>query len=309
MRETGSSTPPAVEPRPTYTELFDTGPVNVGPRPPRPRWRWPLGLFIATCLSTWLSGGLAFAFWLMFTLTAHEFGHYIQARRYGVAASLPYFIPLPLFSPWGTMGAVIVMPPRTPDRQSLFDIGATGPIAGLIPTLGLCAYGLHLSDIVANDSVENTITLGDPLILQWMADWILGPIPEGHTILIHPIGFAGWVGLLVTALNLIPIGQFDGGHILYALLREKAHTFSTALANILTVLVLGAFIAHQWGGYENYYWTWWLMVLLMRLIGTRHPPTLNDAKPLSLGRTVVGWLLLLFVPIGLTPTPLIPPSG
>lgn len=290
---------PFLEPMPRVVVVERSAP----PQRHRPRWRWPLALFVLTCLSTWAIGGPAYAFWVMLILTAHELGHYFQAVRYRVPVSLPYFIPMPI-TILGTLGAVIAMPPRTPDRRSLFDIAVTGPLAGLFPALALSAYGLSISDIVPLDATrEGTITLGDPLVLQWMTHWILGPIPEGSTVLIHPIGFAGWVGLLVTALNLLPIGQLDGGHILYALLRKRAHVLSTLLLVLTTVIVPVALIAHFYFGVTNYLWGWWLFVGLLHLIGARHPPTLDDDRPLGTGRTVLGWLLLAYFVIGFTPQP------
>lgn len=318
MRPIPPQPPEPLDPRPSDPEPLlprpDPAASELMPRvvlvehsapPPRhrPRWRWPLALFLLTCLSTWAVGGPAYAFWVMVVLTAHELGHYFQAVRYRVPVSLPYFLPLPI-TILGTLGAVIAMPPRTPNRRILFDIAVTGPLAGLFPALVLCAYGLSISEIVPADGPrEDTITLGDPLVLQWMTDWILGPLPEGSTVLIHPIGFAGWVGLLVTALNLLPIGQLDGGHILYALLRRRAHGLSTFLLGAATAMVPVALIAHFYYEITNYLWAWWLFIGLLHLIGARHPPTLDDDLPLGTGRTVLGWLLLAYFVIGFTPQP------
>ena len=296
--------------RPSVVEIrLPPRPVEPPAPPPRrgPRWRWPLALFVLTCLSTYVTWGFAYAFWVMVALTAHELGHYFQARRFRVPVSLPYFIPLPLLSPFGTLGAVIAMPPHTPNRRVLFDIAATGPIAGLIPSLVLCAVGLSMSEIrPADDPSLGGLAFGEPLVLQWMANAILGVVPEGSTIVIHPVGFAGWVGLFVTGLNLLPVGQLDGGHILYALLRKRAHEVSSLLLSLVSAAVVVAAVAHFVYDLENYFWSWWLFVGLLHLIGARHPPTLDDAQPLGRGRTVLGWLLLLFVVVGLSPQPLIP---
>lgn len=305
------------------------------PRPIARRFRrrvWlPLGLFLATCLSTLLAGGLLdavqvgyfqwravgplcglvdgaiaalgyccyyalahgwqYALPVMTILICHEAGHFLQARRYRVHASYPYFIPMPI-SPLGTLGAVIVMEPRMGHRRALFDIGITGPLAGLVPTLVFCAWGLYLSQVKAYVPRGDQMMLGEPLLFKVLSAWIHGPIPEGHDLYLHPVAFAGWVGLLITALNLLPIGQLDGGHILYGLLRTKAH-------KVATLLLLAAAVAVIW--YRL--WGWTLMLMLLMLMGPVHPPTANDEVPLGAVRTVLGWLALAFIPIGFTPQP------
>ncbi len=270
----------------------------------RRRVRLPALLFIATCLSTLLAGCLGFGWsegWkyalpLMTILICHEAGHFLQARRYGVYASFPYFIPMPI-SPLGTFGAVIVMEPRMGHRRALFDIGITGPLAGLVPTLVFCVIGLHLSTIA--EVQPGAQRYGDPLLLKYLAELKFGPIPEGHDIRLNPILFAGWVGLLITALNLMPIGQLDGGHVLYALLRKRAH-------HVASFLLLAAVVAVIWQWKELFLWT--PMLFLLALMGPVHPPTANDGVPLGAGRVVLGWLTLAFIPIGFTPWPFIPGS-
>jgi hypothetical protein len=306
------------------------------PAPPtgqrrRRRVGLPLGLFIATCFSTLLAGGLIeglvigytqwqaagtllgivqgtvtavtycayyamaygweYALPLMTILVCHEAGHFLQARRYGVYASFPYFVPMPV-SPLGTLGAVIVMEPRMGHRRALFDIGITGPLAGLVPTLVFCIWGLYLSQVKAYIPNGHEMMLGEPVVFKMLAAWIHGPIPQGQDLFLHPVAFAGWVGLLITALNLLPIGQLDGGHILYGLLRTQAH-------KVATLLLLGAVVAVLWYGL----WGWTLMLLLLILMGPVHPPTANDQVPLGAVRTLLGWLALAFVPLGLTPIP------
>jgi membrane-associated protease RseP (regulator of RpoE activity) len=272
------------------------------------RARTPVLLFVATCLTTiWaghgpldrssihpilesLTQGMAYAIPLLLTLLCHEFGHYLQARRYHVSASLPYFIPMP-FGPLGTMGAVIAMRSNMGDRKALFDIGISGPLAGLVPALVCCIVGLEWSTIatVPRGPVHS---LGEPLLFQFLAMWIFGPLPPGTDIYLHPLAYAGWVGILITALNLFPIGQLDGGHVLYALLRKKAHIVATVLLGTAIVAVVLT---------QNYQWL--LMLFLLVLIGPKHPPTGNDDIPLGTGRTVLGWLTLMFVIVGFTPTP------
>jgi len=134
--------------------------------------------------------------------------------------------------------------------------------------------------------------LGEPLLFKLLAYLTFGPLPDGADISLHPVAYAGWVGIFITALNLIPIGQLDGGHVLYALLLRRAHGVAQAVlfAAMLAVVVFG-------------YWGWTLMILLLMLMGPIHPPTANDYVPLGTGRTVLGWASLLFVPIGFTPVP------
>ncbi len=246
----------------------------------------PIFLFAATCLTTLQVGGWAYAVPLMLTLLAHELGHFLQALRYGVPASLPYFIPMPA-RPLGTMGAVIAMGGNMGNRKSLFDIGISGPLAGLVPALICSIVGLKLSHVVtAADDI------GEPLLFKFLVWWIHGPLGPGETVAVHPLAFAGWVGIFITALNLFPIGQLDGGHVLYALLRRKAHIIATILlmAAIFAVVVT-----------QNY--SWLLMLVLLTIMGPNHPPTGDDDIPLGRGRTILGWLTLAFVIIGFTPRP------
>jgi membrane-associated protease RseP (regulator of RpoE activity) len=280
-------------------------------RPVRPRVRraWlPALLFVATCFSTLLAGvlgsdksewfpaiahGLLYAVPLMIILVCHEMGHFIQAYRYGVYASWPYFLPLP-FPPLGTLGAVIVMEPRMGHRKALFDIGITGPLAGLVPTLIFLIVGLYHSKY--GDATEHSVSFGEPLLFQFLADKILH-VPAGKEVLWQPMAFAGWVGLLITSLNLMPIGQLDGGHVLYALLRRKANKIASLL--LMAALVVVAL------DFRNLH-VWTLMLILLVVMGPAHPPTADDDEPLGIVRTVLGWLTLAFIIIGFTPTPMIP---
>jgi len=240
--------------------------------------------------------GVVYAASLMTILICHEAGHFFQARRYGVYASFPYFIPMP-FSPIGTMGAVIAMEAHTGDRKALFDIGITGPLAGLVPTLVFSILGLQLSEKIPIS--ETGTALGEPLIFKLLSWQIVGTLPEGQEILLHPMAYAGWVGLLITALNLFPIGQLDGGHVLYGLLRTKAHAVATlVLFGATAAVFLGTALL---GDPRLMGWT--LMLLLLYLMGPRHPPTADDNVPLGFWRHVLGWLTLAFLPLGFTPIP------
>jgi len=285
-------------------------PVSAGPpvaQIVRRRARLPTMLFIATCLTTLWAGAsvrhwwvdwteallnaLAYAVPVMTILVFHEMGHFLQARRCGVFASYPYFLPVP-FGPLGTFGAVIAMDPRRGDRKALFDIGITGPLAGLVPTLIFIVWGLTLSEPVKIQRGAGGLLLGEPLLLQWLVSRVCDPLPAGHQLMLHPMAFAGWVGLLITSLNLMPIGQLDGGHILYGLLRKKAHV-------VAQTLLMGAAFMVIW--HFDLYGGWILMVVLVTIMGAKHPPTANDNVRLGFWRSVLGWLTLAFIPIGFTP--------
>ncbi len=279
----------SLEQVPAPFETPAAGPQTV--REYRPRIGLPVALFLITCWSTWSVGSWPYAIAIMTTLLAHEMGHYIQARRNRVPASLPYFIPMP-GSPIGTMGAVIAMQPGIGNRRSLFDIGVSGPLAGLVPTMIFSIVGIYLSKFVSVAAHPLNLRLGEPLLFKALAYLIHGAAPTGYELALHPVAFAGWVGMFITALNLIPIGQLDGGHVLYALLRTKAH----GIAQALLLAAMGGVIYFG-------YWGWLLMLLLLMLMGPIHPPTADDSVPLGTTRTIIGWLALMFVPLGFTPVP------
>ncbi|MCH2590569.1 MAG: site-2 protease family protein [Planctomycetales bacterium] len=273
-------------------------------------------LFVATCLSTTHAGshlaeldaqmtaseinramlwsGLQFTTAVMGILLAHEMGHYLQAIRYGVPATLPFFIPMPI-SPFGTMGAVILQQAGSANRRALFDIAITGPLAGLVVTIPITLWGLQSVEVI--DLPENPaypiLVYGDPPLLRWMMAWVHGPLSENQTVLLNPLVFAGWVGIFITALNLLPIGQLDGGHILYSLIGKSAH-----------VVAIGLLFAAA--GYMLYSRdpSFIVLLLLLLLMGPKHPPTADDTMPLGAGRHVLGWLTLAFLSVGLTLNPI-----
>jgi membrane-associated protease RseP (regulator of RpoE activity) len=291
----------------------------------RRRWKVPLLLFVLTCLSTFIAFpgeliplaliflktgslptdvsasdvsavavmGLQYSACLMTILLCHEMGHFLQTKRYGVPATLPFFIPMPA-PPIGTMGAVIAMSSNMGNRRALFDIGISGPLAGLVPTLIFLVVGLQWSYLKVIP--PHASLYGDPLLLRLLVWLKFGAVPEGMDIFLHPMAFAGWVGLLITSLNLIPIGQLDGGHVLYALLRKKAHRVAEFLLMAAAVaVVVSAVVFH--------YPMWILMVLLLFVMGPIHPPTANDDVPLGTARIILGWLTLAFIFVGFTPAP------
>jgi membrane-associated protease RseP (regulator of RpoE activity) len=278
----------------------------------RPRWGLSFGLFIATCATTTLVGGWAYSVPLMTILLSHELGHYIAAKLHRVPASPPYFIPLPL-PPLGTMGAVILMPDRIRSRNALLDIGAAGPLAGLVVALPVLAYGLSISPVQALP--EAYVMEGRSLLYSALIHAIKGPIPEGHDVVLSATAFAGWAGLLVTMLNLIPALQLDGGHVAHALLGDRHEQISRTLRRLL--LPLAVFVTVWYGlppfaegkrGWALYGeaqagvpWLVWFAVLnaMSRMSPREHPPT--DPGALSPMRRRVALFtlslcVLLFMP-------------
>lgn len=236
--------------------------------------------------------GLWFSVPLMFILSCHELGHFMQSRRYRVAASLPYFIPLPI-GPFGTLGAVIVMDGQIPHSKALFDIGIFGPLAGLVPTLICCYVGIEWSLLAPRDFAVGELIFGDPLLFQWLTRFIHGEMAAGITLCAHPVAMAGWIGLLLTSLNLMPFGQLDGGHVFHALCGRKAAWLSRGIYYAIIIAVLWFQL-----------WHWLLLLFLLAVMGISHPATQNDSMPLGITRRVLGWCTLAFVLIGLTPVPM-----
>lgn len=268
-------------------------------------------------LPGWVGGSLSFALALLSILGAHEMGHYVLARFHGVDTSLPYFIPLPLLSMVGTLGAVIVIRGRIPHRNALVDIGAAGPLAGLVVAVPVLLWGLAHSPIVeaplpetglmgegslwvlaqrlfgwlmlqlthasAPPGVESEglwqVLFGDSLLMQGLRWLAVGPLPAGKQLYEHPVVVAGWFGLLITMLNLMPVGQLDGGHLSFALWGRHARGLGRCVA--LVLLLLTVFASASWGV--------WLLVTV-KLVGFGHPEVIEPGVPLSRGRK---WLCLL----------------
>ncbi|MCK4404597.1 MAG: site-2 protease family protein, partial [candidate division Zixibacteria bacterium] len=263
-------------------------------------------LFLLTVFTTLLAGaymnqadpfsnpllifkGVSFAVPLLLILTFHEFGHYIESRRAGIKVSLPYFIPGPTL--FGTFGAVIKSKSPFKTRRDLLNVGAAGPIAGFVIAVIVVIIGLSHSQIVEEISGEGLI-LGESLIFKFLSWIVLKDVPEGYGVLLSPTAFAGWAGILVTMLNLLPIGQLDGGHIMYALLGKNQRKVATVTT--LALIPLGYFL---WMG-------WFLWVALVLLIKIGHPPTLNDQVPLGTKRKVIGWLAMFIFVLSFTPVPI-----
>ncbi|MCI0520223.1 MAG: site-2 protease family protein [Chloroflexi bacterium] len=269
-----------------------------------------------------VGGGLAFTVSLLAILTAHEFGHYLAGRYHGAHVTLPYFLPFP-FGAFGTMGAFIQLKSPPKNRRILLDIGIAGPLAGLAVALPVLLVGLALSQVsnipthlLPNQGLQiegNSILyllskyivfgrlLPDPATYGGLAPWLywLGyfftgqPLPlGGQDVMLHPVAWAGWAGLLVTALNLIPAGQLDGGHMIYVLLGRRA---SALLPVILGALVLLGFF---WSG-------WWLWAFLIFLMGRLHAEPLDQITPLDPPRRAAAALAIIIFLLVFTPVPLL----
>jgi membrane-associated protease RseP (regulator of RpoE activity) len=224
-------------------------------------------------------------------LVCHEMGHYLYCRYHGVDATLPFFIPFPL-TMFGTLGAFIRIRAPFPNRKALFDIGAAGPFAGFLVCLPVLYLGIREATIAPTVPDSFGISLGEPLVFQAAARLLLGTIPDGMTLTIGPIGLAAWFGLFMTALNLMPIGQLDGGHITYSLLPRWADRISKVGWWVCLSLV-----------YFGPNWIVW--AILLRVLGRRHPPTLNDQAPAGRKRIVLGVLSLAVFALCFVPNPVV----
>jgi membrane-associated protease RseP (regulator of RpoE activity) len=234
--------------------------------------------------------GLPFAGTLMAILLSHELGHYFVSRHHRTVATLPYFIPAP--SLFGTFGAFIKMKSPIITRRALVDIGASGPIVGFCFSLVAVAVGLSLSRVIAIPEAGASMVLGESLIFKAIAWVVLGPIPEGMDIVLHPVAFAGWIGLFVTSLNLLPIGQLDGGHVMYAVIGERHRKVSKALVGLLAVVGL-----LSWPG-------WVIWAVLMLVLGLRHPPVVYWEPGLQRSRRAVALAALVIFILTFVPTPM-----
>jgi membrane-associated protease RseP (regulator of RpoE activity) len=289
-------------------------------------------LFVLTLLSTLFIGafhenviptrpqdilkGWPFAVTLLAILTAHEMSHYFAGRRHGSPASLPYFIPLPLPGSLGTLGAVIVQRSPMRSRKSLFDIGVAGPIGGLLVAIPLLFIGLALSEVGTPQTFMD-VPAGRPVevlqegnsVMYLAAKYIVHGriLPDqatGEDVWLSPpsvggsVAFAAWVGLLVTMLNLFPVGQLDGGHVAYAMWGRAA--WKIARLTLMAIWGWGIFLL-LWQNYAGM--TWMMIGTLGLFIGPRHPPPLNDLTPLDARRKALGWAMVVIFFLLLTPIP------
>ena len=269
-------------------ELGD--PFDVSVEPIKNNWLLFSILLIATLVTTFLAGGLLFSISLLLILGAHEFGHYWASKKNGVQSTLPYFIPAPPIFIAGTFGAFIQIKQKIPNRMVLMEIGAAGPIAGFVVALPMLILGLYLSPVTPSIGM-GSINFGSSLILNFCSQLVLGVDPSSPDINIHlhPIAFAGWIGMLITALNLMPVGQLDGGHIIYAIAPGKHSAIGKFF--FAGLFPLGYF----WPG-------WFFWAAMIALMGFKTAPLKEDVEKLKLTHIVLGSIsmvifVLTFIPI------------
>jgi membrane-associated protease RseP (regulator of RpoE activity) len=240
--------------------------------------------------------GLWYSIAVLAILGAHEMGHYLCCRRYNVDASLPYFIPAPL-PLTGTLGAVIRIREAFPTRTILFDIGVAGPIAGFVVLLPVLFWGMALSQIVPTPRIESGLAFGEPLLFKAASWLVLGPIGQGQSLNAHPMVFAAWFGMFATALNLLPFGQLDGGHLTYATLQR--HSTVISIATVLGAIDM-CFFSTGW------YAMTLIMIVMLIAFGPRHPRVLDEQEPLGPGRIAVTIFALVMLVLCFTPIPIEP---
>lgn len=245
--------------------------------------------------AAYLLDGLAFSLTMMTILMTHEMGHYLAARYYHVDATLPFFMPAPTLI--GTFGAFIRIRSAIVSKKSLFDIGIAGPLAGFAMLILPMWVGVYQSKVIPGIATRGDLIYGTPLILR-IFEWFTFPGISSTDIYLHPVARAAWVGLLATALNLLPIGQLDGGHILYAFLGEKTRILSRIFATMLAGL--GAIELFTSDYKAGYLWLFWAAILF--LFGMRHP-TIIDPSPLSRTRRWLAFLALIIFILSFTPAP------
>jgi membrane-associated protease RseP (regulator of RpoE activity) len=233
--------------------------------------------------------GLPFAGTLMFILLVHELAHFLASKIHNVKASLPYFIPAPTLL--GTLGAFIKMESPIYSRKALIDIGASGPVAGFVVSIAACILGLDMSSVIPGSAGEGSLVLGDSLLFSFLSAMTIGDTPDNASLVLHPVAFAGWIGLFITSLNLIPVGQLDGGHIAYAFFGEKHKILSIIL--VAALAVMGIFF---WEG-----WLVWAVFLIILRI--KHPPVYHWETPLDRTRRIVGILSLAIFILTFAPVP------
>ncbi|HMB54108.1 MAG TPA: site-2 protease family protein, partial [Thermoanaerobaculia bacterium] len=272
----------------------DTVPVNPWLSPNTLRWVWnqPQVLLL----------GLSFSLPALFILLCHEMGHYLACRRYGLPATLPYFLPLPLGI--GTLGAFIRIRGAIESRRQLFDVGVAGPIAGFVALVPFLILGVARSEVVPVDALTSAevaalpldyvgpvlFQTGHCLAIDFVASIFHGPLPENTVLHLHPFALAAWFGLLVTAMNLLPLAQLDGGHVLYA----AAGNWQRKLAPYLWLGLVGA----------GFFWPgWWLWCVIVLLMGLRHPPVRDESTRLDGRRLALAWLALAILVVSFMPSP------
>lgn len=238
--------------------------------------------------------GLTFSLTALFILLAHELGHYIACRRYGLASTLPYFLPVPMG--FGTFGAFIRIYAPIRSKRELFDVGVAGPIAGFVALIPFLVYGVaHSQPVRLGDlpSMGGMVLFapGRSLAVELVARYFHGPLGADTYLDLHPMALGAWLGLFATALNLLPLGQLDGGHILYSAVGR----WQRRLAPPLWILL--ALLGFEWPG-------WWLWCVIVFLIGLFHPPVRDERTPLDPKRRALALLALVIFALSFMPTPL-----
>jgi membrane-associated protease RseP (regulator of RpoE activity) len=252
-------------------------------------------------LWTMIQAGAPFALTLLLILGTHEMGHYVAARRHGVSVTLPYFIPLPVIGILGTLGAVIFIKSALANRKALFDVGISGPLAGFVVALVAFVIGLQLQPVnrpnlafyEAFGGIGQFRGLGMPLLLQWLGSVLRPDQNLGLFVTRQPVALAAWFGMLLTTLNLLPVGQLDGGHVIYTLFGRFAWTIAlVAFAGLvaLGLLVFPSFLVYA---------------ALVFFTGIRHPPPGNDITPLNGPRRLLGYATIVLFFLIATATPFI----
>ena len=284
-------------------------PWAAAPKPPRRLLH--LGLLLATVVTTIIAGalqqgvnpletpellskGIPFSFTLLLILGAHEMGHYLVSRRHHLDVTLPYFIPAPPI-PFiiGTFGAFIRIRSPIRDKRALLDVGCSGPLIGVLVSIPVILIGLKLSAVTVSGGGEETLTLGEPLLFKFLSWLALGSVTPEENVILHPVAFAGWIGLLVTALNLLPVGQLDGGHVAYALFPDYHRYISMGVLGLL--VVCGVIF---WQG-------WLLWAVLLAFLGWRHPPPYEFWVPLDRRRRVLGIITIVVFGLTFSPAPFV----
>jgi len=238
----------------------------------------------------WYSGTL------LAILGAHEMGHYVMCRRHQVDATLPYFLPAPL-PLTGTVGAFIKIREGFPSKAVLFDIGVGGPIAGFVVLVPALVIGLALSHVTRLPESFDGLSLGEPLLFKFVSWLQFGTIPDGYSINLHPMAFAAWFGLIATALNLMPFGQLDGGHIAYAVLGRRATLVSLATIGVAVGLTMSSM---------SWLFVTLLMLAMLFTIGARHPRVPDEHVPLDRARLWIAFASLVIFILCFTAAPIEP---
>ncbi len=229
---------------------------------------------------------------LLGILLGHEFGHFLTCRYYKIDATLPYFIPAPTLI--GTFGAFIKIKSPVTRKKQLFDIGVAGPLTGFILSVPALIYGLSLSKALPPSATEGQfgIVFGEPLIFKILEAVIFKNIPSDYQVFLHPVAFAGWVGILVTSINLFPVGQLDGGHVSYSLLGEKARHVAGVFLAVFIIMGIFFFIG------------WFIWALILLFLGWRHPRIVDESVPLSPRRKLLAYLIVVIFVLSFIPDPI-----